>query len=79
MINPTLLIISFLLLIPFLIFSFALSNEKESENHEPSENWEEADLLYSMTTEEALKVIDDAECNGFEFKRVGTKLYFREM
>ena len=41
--------------------------------------WEEATMLYELSTQESLTIIDDAECHGFEVKRIGTKIYFREM
>ena len=56
-----------------------LSVKGKEEQPFDEEEWEEATTLYELSTQESLSIIDDAECNGFEVKRIGTKIYFREI
>lgn len=56
-----------------------LSVKGKEEQPFDEEEWEEATMLYELSTQESLAIIDDAECHGFEVKRIGTKIYFREM
>lgn len=41
--------------------------------------WVECDILIITPINDALKIIDDAMSNGFEFKVENHKLYFREI
>lgn len=41
--------------------------------------WREFNTEISDNLTEAMKIIDDALCNGFEFKVENHKLYFREV
>ena len=67
-----------LIFLIFCIIVYAVFSKLESEEFDKNE-WEEATILYELSTQESLAIIDDAECNGFEVKRVGTKIYFREI
>ena len=60
------------------IIEYLFVKSKEERQFDETE-WEEATMLYELSTQESLAIIDDAECNGFEVKRVGTKIYFREI
>ena len=40
--------------------------------------WELATYLMTLPIEEAMEIIDDALCFGFEFKVESGKLYWRE-
>ena len=60
------------------IIAYISVNGKEEQPFDETE-WEEATMLYELSTQESLAIIDDAECHGFEVKRIGTKIYFREM
>ena len=60
------------------IIAYLFVKSKEEQPFDETE-WEEATMLYELSTQESLAIIDDAECHGFEVKRIGTKIYFREM
>ena len=60
------------------IIAYLSVKGKEERPFDETE-WEEATMLYELSTQESLAIIDDAECNGFEIKRIGTHIYFREM
>ena len=60
------------------IIAYLSVKGKEEQPFDETE-WEEATMLYELSTQESLVIIDDAECHGFEVKRIGTKIYFREM
>ena len=60
------------------IIAYLFVKGKEEQPFYETE-WEEATMLYELSTQESLAIIDDAECNGFEIKRIGTHIYFREM
>ena len=60
------------------ITAYLFVKGKEEQPFNETE-WEEATMLYELSTQESLAIIDDAECHGFEVKRIGTKIYFREM
>lgn len=60
------------------IIAYLFVKSKEEQTFDETE-WEEATMLYELSTQESLAIIDDAECHGFEVKRIGTKIYFREM
>ena len=71
-----------LMLIPIFIIvciiAYLSVKGKEEQPFDETE-WEEATTLYELSTQESLAIIDDAECHGFEIKRIGTHIYFREM
>ena len=60
------------------IIAYLFVKGKEEQPFDETE-WEEASTLYELSPQESLAIIDDAECHGFEVKRIGTKIYFREM
>lgn len=60
------------------IIAYLSVKGKEEQQFDEAE-WEEATTLYELSTQESLAIIDDAECNGFEIKRIGAHIYFREM
>lgn len=62
----------------FCIIVYTIFVQSKTETFEVEE-WEEATMLYELSTQESLAIIDDAECHGFEVKRIGTKIYFREI
>lgn len=41
--------------------------------------WELAIYLMSLTIDEAIEIIDDALCFGFEFKVENNQIYWREV
>lgn len=41
--------------------------------------WQEFNIGLTTNIIEAMKIIDDALCHGFEFKVENHKLYFREV
>ena len=68
-------IIAIFVIVCIIAYLFVKSKEEPFDETE----WEEATMLYELSTQESLAIIDDAECHGFEVKRIGTKIYFREM
>lgn len=60
------------------IITYLCIKSKEEQSFDEKE-WEEATMLYELSTQETLAIIDDTECHGFEVKRIGTKIYFREI
>lgn len=41
--------------------------------------WEEFNAGIDATISEVINIVDDAMCNGFEFKVENHRLYFREV
>lgn len=60
------------------IIAYLFVKGKEEQPFDETE-WEEATMLYELSTQESLAIIDDAECHGFEVKRICAKIYFREI
>lgn len=68
-------IIAIFVIVCITVYLFVKGKEQPFDETE----WEEATTLYELSTQESLAIIDDAECHGFEVKRIGTKIYFREI
>ena len=54
-------------------------NEENTINSIKEENQGWIDIIFSENIDYILSIIDDAECNLFEFKVENHKIYFREI